>query len=174
MRCVVLRRVLRESSVVIARLSLTSRVQSLQGQADGPDYADAERGGSSPRTVRDFVWLLFFFYRAAHRPTLREISDRIRKSDLPGTASTETIRRMLHGTTVPANWETVEAVLEVLCDLAGRGPDSRLMYQGDDGTRRGHLERLWHRALDEPGYYQPARDPWESNSAVDYSDEPPF
>ena len=129
-----------------------------------------------PGTVRDFVWLLFFFYRDARRPTLREISDRIRKSDLPGTASTETIRRMLRGKTVPANWKTVEAVLEVLCDLSGKGLDSRLKYEGDDGTRRGHLERLWHRALDEPHtrYGQPDSDPWSADGPGGYSDEPPF
>ena len=125
-------------------------------------------------TVRDFVWLLFYFYRQAHRPTLREISDRIRNSDLPGTASTETIRRMLRGTTVPTHWDTVEAVFLALCDLARREPDTRLTFQGDDLTRRAHLERLWHRALDEPGYYETPRDPWQSDGAVDYSDEPPF
>ena len=54
-----------------------------------------------PGAVRDFVHLLFYFYRQAHRPKLREISDLIKKSDLPGTASTETIRRMLPGTTFP-------------------------------------------------------------------------
>ena len=129
-----------------------------------------------PGTVRDFVWLLFYFYRQAHRPTLREISDRIQRSDLPGTASTETIRKMLHGTTVPANWGTVEAVLEVLCDLSGKGPDSRLRYGDDDGTPRKHLERLWHRALDEPdGHYPHTEpDPWASDGPGGYSDEPPF
>lgn len=115
-----------------------------------------------PGTVRDFVDLLFFFYRQAHRPTLREISDAIRKrDDIPGTASTETIRRMLHGTTVPAHWETVDSVLIVLCDLAGWGPDATFIYDGADGTRRSHLERVWHRALDEPDRRY-------------YSDEPPF
>ena len=114
-----------------------------------PDEAELPDG-----TIRDFVDLLFFFYKEAHRPTLREISDRIKMSDLPGTASTETIRRMLRGTTVPAHWETVEAVLVVLSDLAGRGADARLTYEHATGTRRSHLERLWHQALDYPDFHR--------------------
>ena len=100
--------------------------------------------------VRDFVWLLFHFYRQAHRPTLREISNRIRRGEHNGTASTETIRRMLHGTTVPANWDTVYAVLDVLSELAGRTPDALLTYNGEQRTASKHLERLWHEALDNP------------------------
>jgi hypothetical protein len=122
-----------------------------------PSEADLPTG-----TVRDFVELLFNFYRSARRPTLREISDRIRKSELPGTASTETIRRMLHGTTVPAHWETVEAVLEVLCDVAGTNPDGEFYWESGEGTRRWYLERAWHRALDEPDRY------------YGYTSEPPF
>ena len=98
-----------------------------------PSEDDLPRG-----TVRDFVELLFWFYRAARRPTLREISDRIQKMDLPGTASDETIRRMMHGKTVPAHWETVDAVLEALCDLAGAGPRTESFIGGGDGSRRWH------------------------------------
>lgn len=129
-----------------------------------------------PGTVRDFVELLFFFYRTAHRPTLREISDRIKRSELPGTASTETIRRMLRGTTVPAHWETVEAVLVVLSDLAGRSSETRLDWEDIRATRREHLERTWHQALDKPDLYytQPDQDPWASDVPDSYSDEPPF
>jgi hypothetical protein len=142
-----------------------------------PDEGELPAGA-----VRDFVWLLFHFYRQAHRPTLREISNRIEKSDLPGTASTETIRRMLHGTTVPANWTTVEAVLEVLSELSGRTPDATLMYRGEARTGRKHLEHLWHEALDNPtplykqhlSNYQPSPDPWAADNEVGYSDEPPF
>lgn len=141
-----------------------------------------DEGALPDGAVRDFVWLLFYFYRQAHRPTLREISDRIRKSDLPGTASTETIRRMLHGTTVPASWETVYAVLYVLTDLAGRATDSRLKYNGKEGTSRSHLESLWHEAIDNPipRYRQleqvrfGAPDPWTTGDSDGYSDEPPF
>jgi hypothetical protein len=106
-----------------------------------------------PGYVRDFVDLLFYFYQAAHRPTLRQISDRIRNDDLPGTASTETIRKMLHGTTVPANWETVTAVLQALTAMAGRDPDAHMRWDGKEGSSFWLLENLWHRALDEPDMF---------------------
>jgi hypothetical protein len=121
--------------------------------------------------IRDFVEELFRLYRAAHRPTLREISDGIRRrNDLRGTASTETIRRMLRGS-VPAHWATVEAVLVVLCDLAGEDPDAP--YEGSmergGSTRREDLEYAWHRALDEPlsvrGGFSMADDPWAENGS---------
>jgi hypothetical protein len=132
--------------------------------------------------VREFVGLLFFFYRQARRPTLREISDGIRRSELPGTASTETIRRMLRGKTVPANWTTVEAVLVVLSELAGRTADAQLTYNGEALTRREHLDHLWQNALDNPtplykqhlSSYEPPPDPWATDNEVGYSDEPPF
>jgi hypothetical protein len=116
--------------------------------------------------LRDFVEELFRLYRAARRPTLREISNAIRmRDDLRGSASTETIRRMLRGS-VPAHWVTVEAVLVGLCDLAGEDPDAP--YEGSmergDSTRRQDLEYAWHRALDEPprarGGFRIADDPW--------------
>ena len=135
-----------------------------------------------PGTVRDLVELMFYFYRVARRPTLRKISDTIRNGDYHGTASPETIRRMLHGTTVPA-WPTVEAVFEVLCDLGTVDPNGRLTWDDDVATRRVHLERCWHRVMDEPHklYGQPAPagvpagDPWVTEAGGDdFSDEPPF
>ena len=124
-----------------------------------PTEADLPTG-----TVRDFVELMFHFYRQAHRPpTLREISDRIDRSELRGTASTETIRRMLRGTTVPAHWETVEAVFEALAELGGKDPAFLSFdWEGNDAPARKHLERLWHRALDQPDLY------------YGYTSEPPF
>ncbi len=69
---------------------------------------------------------------------------------------------MLRGLTVPTHWDTVEAVLVVLSDLAGRDPDMGLDWEGTEATRREHLERAWHQALDEPDrYYR-------------YTSEPPF
>ena len=60
---------------------------------------------------RRFVDELHEYYRAAKRPTLREVSELIRNDDeLRGTASKETIRRMLLGEVVPASWHTVNAV----------------------------------------------------------------
>jgi len=110
-----------------------------------PSEAKLPRG-----PLRDFVELLWVFYRQARRPKLREISNAIRDGDYPGTASPETIRRMLHGTTVPVNWETVEAVFEVLLGLAGWDPDGRFTYEGyDRGSPRKYLLGLWHRAIDD-------------------------
>lgn len=106
-----------------------------------------------PGTVRDFVELLFAIYRAAHRPTLREISSAAAKGDHRGTASTETVRRMLRGDTVPAHWETVEAVVEALCALASWDADGPWKYEGHTTSARKHALRYWHRALDEPEKY---------------------
>ncbi len=82
---------------------------------------------------------------------------------------------MLRGKTVPSHWETVEAVLVVLSDLAGRTPDVVLTWENDRRTRREHLEHVWHRALDNPDLcYQPAVDPWAAGGPGGYSEEPPF
>lgn len=129
--------------------------------SDGANDAHAESRRVAGKPTRDFVELLFHYYRLARRPTLRQMSDRIEKGNFRGTASTETIRRMLRGTTVPAHWETVETVLLVLCDLADINPDAETEWDGVDGSAHDHLERLWHRALDEPTtVYRRARDPW--------------
>jgi len=128
-------------------------------------------------TVRDFAGVLFWLYQKAHRPALRDISEQIRKNEsLRGTASTETIRRMLRGTTVPANWAIVDAVFVTLCDMAGLEPGARLTYKDVQRPIYRHVEDAWHQALDHPDWYwkpeppqpplKPAKDPWE--------DEPPF
>jgi hypothetical protein len=111
-----------------------------------PSEAELPKG-----TVRDFVAVLFELYREAHRPTLRKISDAIRRrDDLSGTASTETIRRMLRGDTVPAHWEAVDAVLMVFCEMAGSNPDFERNYEDYSSSRRQDLETAWHQALDHP------------------------
>jgi hypothetical protein len=147
-----------------------ARTMRMPTEAELPDGA-----------VRDFVALLFYFYRQARRPTLREMSNLIEKGNLRGTASTETIRRMLLGKTVPTHWTTVEAVLVVLSELAGRTVDSALTYNGEKLTRHEHLDHLWQEALDNPSPRprQPAgiysgKDPWDTNGPGGYSDEPPF
>ncbi|SRR5713101_3288756 len=121
--------------------------------------------------VRDFVAELFGLYREARRPTLRQISEAIRKrDDLAGTASTETVRRMLRGTTVPSHWPAVEAVLIVLCSIAGKDPDEVLQYDESWASRKDTLESAWHRALDDPHgrYGAPAENPWATG------DDAPF
>jgi hypothetical protein len=144
-----------------------------------PSEADLPRG-----TVRDFVEVLFNLYREAHRPTLRQISQEIERSDLHAAASPETIRRMLRGASVPRQWPIVKAVLVALCNIAKTDPDESFGGYRDDSTRREELEGKWHKALDNPDlrYRQPARtggaadDPWAtSGSGGDsFSDEPPF
>lgn len=140
-------------------------------------------------SVRDFTSMMFFLYKKAHRPTLREISNAISRNDnLSGTASPETIRRMLRGTAVPQRWEIVKAVMETLCDLAGFSPSDEIVM-GEDMESIQHLvDRLWHRALDYPNAVsvlesdegvpaaavprpRPVR--W-APSGDGYSDEPPF
>ena len=53
---------------------------------------------------------LFYLYKEADRRPLRKISGTAGRLDLRGTASTETIRRMLHGTTVPPSWDIATRV----------------------------------------------------------------
>lgn len=124
-----------------------------------------------PGALRAFAVDVFGLYREAHRPSLRQVSEAIRKNEnLTGTASPETIRRMLLGLTVPTHWPTVEAVLIALCDIAGVDPNESSDYQQYAvSSRREDLERLWHQALDNPDLYyrQPEPDPWATG-------EPPF
>jgi hypothetical protein len=118
---------------------------------------------------RDFTEQLFSLYKEARRPGLREISAAV-PDDSPGTASTETIRRILRGKTVPVHWETVDAVFTALCLLAKVDPDEDIGdgWRGETVTRRELVEGAWHRALDEPGRRAaPINDPWAT-------DEPPF
>lgn len=96
-----------------------------------------------PGPLRDFVELLWYFFRLAMRPTLREISLQIKgDTDLRGTASTETIRRMLRGATVPAHWETVEAVAAALGQMARINLDGEWEWDGVEGSPRKQVERL--------------------------------
>jgi hypothetical protein len=156
-----------------------------------PDLEELPEG-----TVRDFVGLLFHLYRSARRPSLRDISEQIRRDDsLSGTASTETIRRMLRGTTVPSNWGTVEAVYLTLCKLGVLDPWGVVEWNGQGDTIHRYVQRLWHAALDDPTGpsrrpRRPAEDPWaveaeersgsswadapEDSDVVATSDEPPF
>jgi hypothetical protein len=143
--------------------------------------------------VRDFAQMIFYLYKRAHRPSLREVSNAIaRNPELAGTASPETIRRILRGTAVPQRWETVQAVMQTLCDLANIDT-ATLVWFGEDRLRiASHIDRLWHRALDypwAPSVLEPLQeapdptasaastvaDPWASeNSGDGFSDEPPF
>lgn len=133
-----------------------------------PSESELPRG---PR--RDFVAELFDSYRAAGRPTLTEISDRLAQHDeLTGMASRETIRRMLRGTTV-SRWATVEAVFLVLCELAGRHPEESRYPDDINGSVscREMLELAWNNAVDADPLARPLPDPW---AGAPLTDEPPF
>ena len=124
-----------------------------------------------PGARRKFVAELFARYRDADRPPLRLISTTIeRRADSRSTASPETIRRMLNGTTVPG-WKTVDAVLIALCELVGTDPDQEYYehINSEATTFRRELKYRWNRAVDFPDEYDPvpAPDPWST-------DGPPF
>lgn len=132
-----------------------------------------------PGAVRDFATFLFWRYREANRPTLRKISKFIEDGDYSATVSTETIRRMLRGETVPARWEIVEAVFGAFCALAGANPDDG-EWTWDEyniSTGRTLMKRFWNRALDEPAMRARSRateDDWPddwSDEDDDWSDE---
>lgn len=129
---------------------------------------------------RDFVEAVFSLYKEASRPTLRDVSKEIERGDSAATASPETIRRMLRGTTVPS-WRIVNAVTLALCRMAGADQDAGSY---DEPTRRELIEFRWNDAIDNPeparalssGYSARAEiDPWAVDSNVGgYPDEPPF
>ena len=107
-------------------------------------------------SVRDFVQVLFTLYRAAHRPTLEAMSKHIRDGGYTATASKETLRKMLRGTTISAQLaDQVARIILALCELAGREPDDRITLELADGTIMDAspmylAETLWHEALDAP------------------------
>jgi hypothetical protein len=146
---------------------------------------------------RDFVEEIRRYYRAAGRPPLRHVSKLIEgRTDLKEvTASQETVRRILRGIVVPTDWNRVNAVFQVFCEIgeidpgAARWEDS---YNGEENNRE-HVRRLWDAALEEesnpPPVPQPnpphpestraapgfASDPWATDSpGSGFSDEPPF
>jgi hypothetical protein len=103
---------------------------------------------------REFVTELRRYWRAAGRPALRKISRAIEgRTDLKEvTASQETIRRMLRGTTLPLERDRVYAVFHVLCEMGDIDPkadrwDGR--YDDDSETNWEYLHRLWDTALEE-------------------------
>ena len=132
---------------------------------------------------RYFVEELRRYYRAAGRPSLREVSRAIEgRADLKEvTASQETVRRMLRGMVLPTDWDRVYAVFFVLCEMGKVDPEGRRWEEDpDDGERNVDcLRRRWDQALEFeelesepiPPLPRPAADPWASDA---YSDEPPF
>lgn len=138
-----------------------------------PRFIQMPTEGALPRGARrDFVSELHNHYRAANRPALRLISERAsilaaRNEKLAGTASRETIRRMLEGLSLPT-WATVEVVFLALCDIAGRDPNEQCDDSYESWTYRDNLSRAWNDAVDEP-LSQPRKkqdddDPWATGS----------
>ncbi|MER6831982.1 hypothetical protein ABT352_38750 [Streptosporangium sp. NPDC000563] len=142
---------------------------------------------------------LHYMYRQAGRPVLRAIVAQANRMDLEGTASQETIRRVLKGLSVPGRWPTMWAIYAPLCVLANIDPDD--VYEEDTGgydepdriTHRDELQQRWNAAMDDDlpirhrTKYVPPRvpqnDPWASTTPVSsqdgfggakFSDEPLF
>lgn len=103
-------------------------------------------------------------YGQAGRPVLRAITAQAGRMDLTGTASQETVRRVLKGSSIPERWDTMYAVYAPLCQLAGVNPDDDYRWQvqyaveGKNGTeyavdtwKLAHsdvLRALWNAAID--------------------------
>jgi hypothetical protein len=123
-----------------------------------------------PGPRHEFVLNLFTHLKMANRPTLQQISDRIKAIGLPAAPSKETVRRMFRGDTVPVRWDSAYAVLLALCDLASVSPDAEHDLRTGPGTtprdpQPSHLEHyrsLWNTALDhQPPTPTPTpTDPW--------------
>ncbi len=146
---------------------------------------------------REFVEELRRYYRAAGRPSLRQVSRAIEgRTDLKEvTASQETVRRMLKGMVLPTDWDRVYAVFFVLCEMGKINPDDQ-RWHGEDSrfdpepeSNSEYLNRLWDDALEaepnplpipRPSVSQEAHqgygqdDPWASAAPGGYSDESPF
>ena len=127
---------------------------------------DAVRNGTKRRA---FVEEMFMLYRAAGSPALREIEEWIRGNDeLKGTASTETIRRILRGH-VPPRWHTVEAIALAFYSMSAmepgeeRYPDS----MGDPFTNMDATRQAWAEAIEED---PDAPDPRAGRTASNFDD----
>ena len=107
-----------------------------------------------PESRQPLVDMLWRFFVAARRPSMRRIAEAIEALDddqRNGTANHETIRRTLQGQSVGA-WETVEVIFLALCELADVDPNDK---EGDEGDRWSapiaHIEdfrRRWNEAVD--------------------------
>jgi hypothetical protein len=146
---------------------------------------------------REFVEELRRYYRAAGRPPLRHVSKLIEgRVDLKEvTASQETVRRILRGIVIPTDWNRVNAVFQVFCEIGEIAPDADRWedsYNGEERNRE-YVRRLWDAALEDepnpspiprpaPPHPEPtvaasgfAGDPWTQDlPGPGSSDEPPF
>jgi len=158
-----------------------------------PPQAELPEG---PR--RAFVEEIRRYYRAAGRPPLRHVSKLIEgRADLKEvTASQETVRRILRGMVIPTDWNRVNAVFQVFCEIGEIDPGADRWednYNGEE-SNRDYVRRLWDAALEEESNPPPiprptppphpestltasgfGSDPWANDSpGFGSSDEPPF
>jgi hypothetical protein len=124
-----------------------------------------------PGAWRTFVEELFVLYRAAERPSLREVAEAVNKIEArAGTASHETIRRALMGINVPRLWSTVEAMVLGICSIAKIDPNSTRHFNSWNGEETSFIEVIkdaWNLAIDEG---RPV--PRQRTTAFD--EDPPF
>jgi hypothetical protein len=102
-----------------------------------------------PRRV--FVGSLHGLYRAAGRPTLAKIAETANvEEEREGTASRETVRRLLHGESL-GTWQTAQTVIEALCRLAGYKTSDRVWETGGSRTitRIDDFKSRWNAAVDD-------------------------
>jgi hypothetical protein len=150
-----------------------------------------------PPERKNLVDLLWRFYVAAQRPTMRRIAETIEAwEDRRGSANHETVRRTLRGEAVGA-WWTVEVIFLALCEIADVDPHD---FEDDDYDGRfgsppvSHLEqchRYWNEAVDGapmPAIPRTRRERDEQEAAAkaevenraaawrssNFDDEPPF
>ncbi|MFJ2575222.1 hypothetical protein [Kitasatospora aureofaciens] len=131
-----------------------------------PSVSDLPEG-----PVRRFAEELHLHYRAARRPTLRTISEKVHELGLEdpslGTASKETVRRLLLGLTLPT-WATVHVVYLALCRLAGTDPEATYLGEFGQVSYQRDLERAWNEAVD----YSPVTT--VTMTMTTWPQEPPF
>ncbi|CAM3746648.1 hypothetical protein [Nocardiopsis rhodophaea] len=141
-----------------------------------PSEEDLPRG---PR--RHFVETLYQLYCDAGRPPLQRVSERINELPVSGSASKETIRKILNGRTVPLQWPNVEAVFVALTDMAGVDPDRLVFLRDSFGPRtdeqpaRELIRELWQEAFDDD-LLLPRMETYvpPSPRSGGFGDEPPF
>lgn len=144
---------------------------------------------------RVFVGSLHGLYRAAGEPTLSKIVDTINADEeREGTASRETVRRLLQGETL-GSWQTTRTVFEALCSLAGLKSSDEIWdeYGHNRTTRLRDFKQRWNAAVHddeddavqlpqealppEPPSRHPAGSGWGKAQAGDpwvTGNEPPF
>lgn len=137
---------------------------------------------------RRFAETLYRLWSEAGMPAATKVSERIQKSDLEGSASKETVRRMLTGKVVPQEWANAEAVFVTLSQMAGTDPDRAVTVDSerDYGVEfgpepaRALFRRFWRDARGGGDYaHAPMQDAAPPSRGGGFgggafSDEPPF